>query len=56
MDRKQLEELIGRMATVEKDQNSSESVSWNAHREAEKLTDISILPILKEIIQEKAKS
>lgn len=55
MDRKQLEELIGRMAVVEKYQNSSESVSWNAHREAEKLTDIFILPILKEIIQEKAK-
>lgn len=50
MTRIYIEELLQRMITKEEVKSSDESVSWKAHREAEKLTDVSLYPILKELI------
>ena len=52
MGREYLEDLIARMAIVEECQDSRDSVSWKAHREAETLTDAALLPILETIILE----
>lgn len=51
MDRKQLEELIQRMNIHdESGGQGSSSTSWIAHRQAEKLSDKSLLPMLEEMI------
>lgn len=50
MSRVYIEELIQRMNIIEEIKSSGESISWKAHREAEILTDVSLYPILKELI------
>lgn len=47
----ELVNLIQRMSTVEKGVSSDDSVQWHAHREAEKLTDISVMAGLKEFME-----
>ena len=42
--------LINRMSQNESVTSSEDSVSWNAYREAEALTDIIYFPMLKEFI------
>lgn len=48
MNAEQLSDLIDRMCN--EDRGNSDSVSWKAYREAEKLSDISLFPHLKEYI------
>lgn len=55
MDEAQLNDLLARMLSKEKALSSSESVRWNAHREAEKLNDASLFPKLIKIIGENQK-
>ena len=55
MNKKGLENLIEQMADAEEVYNNEDTVSWKAMREAETLADTELLPILKEIIIEKAK-
>ena len=55
MDEKQLTELIYRMCDEEKFSKSSDSISWKAYREAEKLSDVSFLPFLEGIIRGNSK-
>ena len=38
MNEEQLHELIGRMTVKERAVSSDESISWHAHREAEKIS------------------
>lgn len=47
---KKLISLIDRMTVEEGNVNSKDSVSWNAYREAEKLTNPDIYPLIKDII------
>ena len=50
MTKEQIMSLIDRMNTVEDITDSSHSISFKAHREAEQIADITLLPILQEII------
>ena len=50
MTKGQLEELIERMCVEEKCASSDESIRWHACREAEKISDSSLFPILQEFI------
>ena len=50
MDERQLTELIYRMCNEEECSSTSDSISWKAYREAEKLSDTSFLPFLEGII------
>ncbi len=52
MGKNELLNLIKRMMTFEKGIISNQTTSWKAHREAEKLTDRNLLPILYEIVNE----
>lgn len=56
MNRVYIEELIQRMIIKEEIKYSDESISWKAHREAEILNDVSLYPILKELILLNSKS
>lgn len=47
----ELVDLLHRMAMVEKGVSSDDSVSWHAHREAEKLTDVSVIAGLKAFME-----
>lgn len=55
MNKEQIILLIERMNTVENVRESSDSISWKAHREAETLDDASLYPLLQEIICENSK-
>jgi hypothetical protein len=50
--RKELIDLIERMSLQEDYKNSKNTISWLAHREAEKLTDLSIIEELQEYLSE----
>ncbi len=50
MNTEQLSDLIDRMCCKENSSNSDDSISYKAYREAEKLSDVSLLPFLKETI------
>ena len=52
MEKNEVLDLIERMMTFEKGIISNQTTSWKAHREAEKLTDRNLLPILYEIVDE----
>ena len=52
MDEDKLYDLIARMTIKEQLTSSEESVSWNAYREAERISDETVYPILKKIIEE----
>lgn len=52
MDEEQLYELISRMTIKEKVLSSDESVSWHAYREADKITDESLYPVLMKIVDD----
>lgn len=45
--------LLNRMCTTENVKSSAESISWQAHREAERIADPSVFPILHQIITER---
>ena len=55
MSRVYIKELIKRMIIKEGIKSSDESVSWKAHREAETLNDVSLYPILEELILQNSK-
>lgn len=48
--RRYLRELVARICTVEHLANSADSISWHAHREAEGLTDPTMVPELVEFL------
>ncbi|ETA81384.1 hypothetical protein T472_0206715 [Youngiibacter fragilis 232.1] len=50
MGKNYLIDLINRMADVTHSQSSYQSISWYAHREAEEIDDVSVLPLLQEFI------
>lgn len=52
MNEEQLYELIGRMTVREQMVNSDESISWHAYREAEKISDASVFPLLMKIVED----
>ena len=52
MNEEQLHELIGRMTVKERMVSSDESISWHAYREAEKISDASVFPLLMKIIED----
>ena len=52
MNEEQLHELIGRMTVREQMVNSDVSISWHAHREAEKISDASVFPLLMKIVED----
>ncbi|QTE74287.1 HEAT repeat domain-containing protein [Clostridiales bacterium FE2010] len=52
MNEEQLYELIGRMTVREQMVSSDESISWHAHREAEKISDASVFPLLMKIVED----
>ena len=56
MDEDKLYDLIARMTIKEQLTSSEESVSWNAYREAERISDETVYPILKKIIEENHKN
>jgi len=56
MSRLYIEELIQRMIIKEEVRSSDESISWKAYREAEIINDVSLFPILKELILMNLKS
>lgn len=56
MDEDKLYDLIARMTIKEQLTSSEESVSWNACREAERISDETVYPILKKIIEENHKN
>ena len=47
-----MHELIGRMTVKERAVSSDESISWHAHREAEKISDASVFPLLMKIVED----
>ena len=49
----EIDALIQRMTNKEKYTNSQDSVSWNAHREAEKLNDYKIFETIKDRLEKK---
>lgn len=52
MNEEQLHELIGRMTVKERVVSSDESISWHAYREAEKISDASVFPLLMKIVED----
>ena len=56
MNEDKLYDLIARMTIKEHATSSEESVSWNAYREAERISDETVYPILKKIIEENHKN
>ena len=56
MNEDKLYDLIARMTIKEHATSSKESVSWNAYREAERISDETVYPILKKIIEENHKN
>jgi HEAT repeat protein len=56
MDEDKLYDLIARMTIKEQLTSSEEGVSWNAYREAERISDETVYPILKKIIEENHKN
>ena len=56
MDEDKLYDLIARMTIKEQLTSSEGSVSWNAYREAERISDETVYPILKKIIEENHKN
>lgn len=56
MNEDQLYDLISRMTIKEHATSSKESVSWNAYREAERISDETVYPILMRIIEENHKN
>lgn len=53
MEKSELQNLISRMNTKENDFNDSrDTISWKAYREAETFDDAGIFPLLREIITE----
>lgn len=52
MREEELIELIGRIITEDNAADSKDSVSWNAYREAETITDKSVFPILVRIVSD----
>ena len=56
MDEDKIYDLIARMTIKEHDISSKESESWNAYREAERISDETVYPILMRIIEENHKN
>ena len=56
MNEDKLYDLISRMITEEHVSSSEESVSWNAYREAEQISDETVYPILMKIVEENPKN
>ena len=56
MDEDKIYDLIARMTIKEHSTSSKESVSWNAYREAERISDETVYPILMRIIEENHKN
>ena len=56
MNEDELYDLIARMTIKEHATSSKESVSWNAYREAERISDETVYPILMRIIEENHKN
>ncbi len=56
MNEDKLYDLIARMTIKEHATSSKESVSWNAYREAERISDETVYPILMRIIEENHKN
>ena len=56
MSEDKLYNLISRMNIKEKATSSEESVSWNAYREAEQISDETVYPVLMKIIEENPKN
>ena len=52
---KYLVDLIERMTVREQCVNSNESISWQAHREAEKLVDASLISELRDLLEQRPK-
>lgn len=53
MDKKRLDDLINGMAFPDNTRNSFYNTSWRATRKSEKLKDLTLLPILEELIMKK---
>jgi HEAT repeat protein len=51
MERSDLIDLIDRMNDNTSSNSSEQSISWLAHREAEKIDDITVLPLLREFVE-----
>ena len=51
--RHELLDLIDRMTTPQKAASSHDSISWNAHREAEQLADESLLSELEKYLAQR---
>ena len=56
MNEDKIYDLIARMTIKEHSTSSKESVSWNAYREAERISDETVYPILMRIIEENHKN
>lgn len=56
MNEDELYDLIARMTIKEHTTSSKESVSWNAYREAERISDETVYPILMRIVEENHKN
>ena len=56
MDEDKIYDLIARMTIKEHATSSKKSVSWNAYREAERISDETVYPILMRIIEENHKN
>lgn len=56
MNEDKIYDLIARMTIKEHATSSKESVSWNAYREAERISDETVYPILMRIIEENHKN
>ncbi len=56
MNEDELYDLIARMTIKEQLTSSEESVSWNAYREAERISDETVYPILMRIIEKNHKN
>ena len=50
MDEDKIYDLIARMTIKEHDISNKERESWNAYREAERISDETVYPILMRII------
>ena len=56
MNEKNIYDLISRMTLKEQVKSSEESLCWHAYREAEQISDESVYPVLKKIIEENPKN
>lgn len=56
MNKEYLYDLISRMTIQEHVTSSEESISWHAYREAERISDETVYPVLMKIVEENPKS